>query len=110
MSTAFTHDHQSSLLVRVKNVILILHDRMARETAIDGASRIWLERVGRGLIVKHRIGPSLGSRKSLAILFDQKDVLQGVRYVYRKRRFDHLLWLPLDLRDLGAVRERLAIS
>src|SRR3984885_949724 len=60
MSTAFTHDHQSALLVRVKNVILVLHDRMARETAIDGASRIWLERVGRGLIVKHRIGPSLG--------------------------------------------------
>jgi len=85
MSTAFTHDHQSALLVRVKNVILVLHDRMARETAIDGTGRIRRERVGRGLIVKHRIGPSLGIRESLAVLFDQKDILQGVRHVYRKR-------------------------
>jgi uncharacterized membrane protein YphA (DoxX/SURF4 family) len=74
----------SPFLVRVKNVILALHDRMARETAIDGASRIRCERVGRRLIVKHRIGPSLCVREPLAVLFDKKNVLQGVRHVYCK--------------------------
>src|SRR3984957_2687777 len=110
MSTAFTHDHQSALLVRVKNVILVLHDRMARETAIDGASRIWLEHVGRGLIVKKHIGPSLSIWESLALLFEQEHVLQGVRHVYSKRQLRHLFRPPLDLRDLGAVRERLAVA
>src|ERR1700722_11430347 len=81
MRAAFTHN-QSALLVRVKNVILVFHIRMARETAVDGTSRVWLERVGRGLIVKHRVSPSLGIRESLAVLFDQEDVLQGVRHVH----------------------------
>jgi 2-polyprenyl-6-methoxyphenol hydroxylase-like FAD-dependent oxidoreductase len=39
------HD-RSPFLIRVKDVILDLHDRMARETTIDSAGRIGRERIG----------------------------------------------------------------
>src|SRR5262249_35042209 len=70
----------SPLPVRRKNVIFCRHSRMAHETAIDGACRTGREFVGRGVIVKRGVCPSLRVGESLAILLDEKNVLQVVRY------------------------------
>src|SRR5689334_20104130 len=66
---------RSPLAVRRENVILGRHSRMACEAAIDDAVRIGLERVRRGIIIKHGVCPSLRGRESLAVLLDQENVL-----------------------------------
>ena len=65
--------NRSTLLVRVKNVILCLHYRMALVSAVVG-TRIGRERVGCGVIVEQGVSPSGAVRKSLAILFDEKSL------------------------------------
>jgi hypothetical protein len=83
---------------------------MASVPAIDDAGRIGRELVGRGLIVKHGVCPSLRVRESLAIFLNEKNVLQGVRHPYKKGGLSALLRFPLDLRNLGALRERLTVT
>ncbi len=66
---------RSPLAVRRENVILGRHSRMAREAAIDDARLIGLERVRRGIIVKHGVCPSLRVREFLGVLLDEENVL-----------------------------------
>src|SRR5262245_13413060 len=68
------------------------------------------KRVGRGIIAKLRVCPSVSVRKSLGILFDERNRFQSVRYQYEVRRLCAPFHGPLDLRNLGAVRELLAGS
>src|SRR4051795_1575050 len=95
-----------------ENVVLRLNCRMARDPAL-GVTDVFLirrERVGRGVIAQLGISPSAAVRESLAILLDETNAVQGVRHIYGKGRLRILFRYPLDLRDLGAVGERLAVA
>jgi hypothetical protein len=50
------------------------------------------------------------SRKSLGILFDERNRFQGVRHVHEIGGLVVLFEGPLDLRNLGAVGKKLAIA
>src|SRR5438046_5765394 len=90
-------------------VVFGLDRRVAHVPAVGG-TRIGRERVGRGVIVEERVSPSGAVRKSLAVLFDEKSLREGVRHIHHKGGLRTLFRLPLELRDLGAVGERLAIA
>src|SRR5262245_49165906 len=90
-----------------EDVVLLGHDRMASEAAVDDSGLVGREGVGCGLIVEDCISPPLRVRESLAVLFDEENVLEGIRYPHRKRRLRALLRFPFDLHDLGSVREGL---
>src|SRR5579871_6982371 len=96
-------------LVRVEDVILNLHFHMAHVPTSGGAGFIGRESGRRRVIVKLGVSPSAGLREFLAVLLHEEKVCQGVRHVYDKRRFGALLWFPLDLCDLRALREWLAV-
>src|SRR5580700_9961605 len=84
---------------------------MARLPARRGAGFIRAESGRLRVIVELGVSPPavlLG--KSLAVLLHEEKVCQSVRHVHDKRRFRTLLGLPLDLRDLGALRKRLAVT
>ena len=68
------------------------------------------QRVGRGVIEKLRVCPSVRIRESLCILFDERNRFQGVRYHHEIRGLRTLFRCPLDLRNLGAVGKTLAVS
>jgi GxxExxY protein len=55
--------------------IVVRHSRMAPKAASDGAGSIGLERLRRGIIVKSGVCPSLRVRESLAVRFDEENVL-----------------------------------
>src|SRR4029077_8344906 len=67
-----------------------------------------------GVILKIGISPSVGVWKSLAVLLDELKRMQGTGYRVRraggKGGVGKFFRLPLDLRNLGAVGERLAIA
>src|SRR6516165_4623776 len=46
----------------------------------------------------------------LGILLDERDRFQSVRHVYKVRRLSVPFEGPLDLRNLGAVRKKLAVT
>jgi hypothetical protein len=101
---------RSPLAVRHKNVILLLHTCVARKAATDGAGRFGLERVRREIIVKRGVRSSLRVRESPAVLFDEENVLQGVRHPHEKRSLRICFRFPFDLCNLGAVRKMLAVA
>jgi hypothetical protein len=68
------------------------------------------EGVGRGVMVKRGPSPSAAVREPLAIPLHEVDVFQGTRHCRRRiGRLRTLCRLPMDLRHLGAVGERLAV-
>jgi hypothetical protein len=60
---------RSPLPVLGENVVLFRHDRMACKPAVDDAGRVGSELVGRGVIVKHGVGSSLGVREALLMSY-----------------------------------------
>src|SRR5258706_6155097 len=100
---------RSPFLVGVKNVVFCRQRSVARISA-GGAAPVGREGVGRDSIVKLGESPAAGFWKSLAVLFDEKKILQSVRHIHGKRSLRTLLWLPLNFRDLGAVGETLAVA
>src|SRR6266404_9565292 len=99
----------STLLIRVEDVVLGLHGHMARVSAVRGAG-ISSELVGCSFVVEHRVSPSAGFRKSLAVLFHQESLGKGVWHIHDERCLGALLGLPLEPGDFEAIRERLAVA
>src|SRR5690348_17254162 len=93
----------------MKDVILGRHLGVAGIAAI-AALAIRTKAVGRGGIDEAGIAPAAGFGKALAVLLDKKDVLIPVRHIDDKGRLGALFVGPLDLRDPGAVGERLAVA
>src|SRR5580658_8139307 len=71
----------STLLVWVKDVVLGLHGRMARVSAVCGAG-IGRELVRRGFVVEQRVSPSAALRKSLAVLFHDESLGKDVWHIH----------------------------
>src|SRR5580704_3969357 len=99
----------STLLVRMEDVVLRLHGHMARVSAVRGTG-IGRELVGCGFVVEERVSPSAAFRKSLAVLFDDESLREDVWHIHDEWGLRALLRLPLEFRDLGAIRERLAVA
>src|ERR1700688_605983 len=100
----------STLLVRVEDVVLRLHRRMARVSAVRGAIGIGRELVRCGFVVEHRVSPPTAFRKSLAVLFHEERLGKDIWHIHHEGCLRALLRLPLEFRDHGALRERLAVS
>src|ERR1700722_6641495 len=100
----------STLLVRVEDVVLCLHWRMARESAVRRTFGIGGELVRWGIVVEHRVAPPAAFCKSLAVLFHDESLLKDVWHIHDEGSLRALLRRPLELRDLGTVRERLAVA
>jgi len=75
-----------------------------------GTAPIRREFVGRWVVVKLGVCPSLRGRESLVILLDKENVLLDGRDVHGKGGLRALFRFPLDLRYLGAVGESLAVA
>src|SRR6516165_1052736 len=105
-------DPRSPFWICRENVILRRHFGVAREPAFATA---WiklgrLKRVGRWIVSPLGECPSVRVRESLGILLDERDRFQSVRHVYKVRRLSVPFEGPLDLRNLGAVRKKLAVT
>src|SRR6202041_3631839 len=98
-----------TFLVRVENVVLRLHRRVARVSAVWGAG-IGRELVRYRVVVEQRVSPTAGFRKSLAVLFHDKSLGEDVWHVHDEGSLGALFRLPLELHDHGAIRERLAVA
>src|SRR5215831_8050686 len=105
-------DPRSPFWIRGPNVILRRYLVMAREPAFGTARAKFgrLKRVSRWIIIPLRICPSVRVRESLGIFFDERYRFQSVRHVYKVRRLSVPFEGPLDLRNLGAVRKKLAVT
>src|SRR6266446_4116351 len=100
---------RSPLLVRVEDVVLRLYRYMACVTAV-GFGLVGCHLAGRGVMVEECISPAAGLRKSLAVLLDEERLRGGGRYIHDEGGLRALLEAPLELRDLGAFRETLAVA
>src|SRR3954464_3006004 len=97
----------STHLVGVEDVVLCLYRHMASVPAIRGAG------IGRelvGFVLEQRIPPSTAVRKSLAVLLHHESLCEYIRHIHHERGLRALLRLPLELHDLGAIRESLAVA
>src|SRR5262249_23021507 len=103
---------RSPFWIRGPNVILRRYLGMAREPAFGTARAKFgtLKRVSRWIIIPARICTSVRVGESLGIFFDECNRLQGLRHVYEIGRFSILFEGPLDLGNLGAVREKPAVA
>ena len=72
--------------------------------------RVGRERVGLSAIIEQSITPAARFRKPHAVLLDDKCLREDVRHIHVEGRLHTLLRFPLQLHDLGAFRERLAIA
>src|SRR3984893_17729236 len=100
-----------------KNVVLLLHYRVAREPALGivPLRRLvrqcpGLERIGRGIILKLAISPSAAVREPLAILRHEINVMQGAGHQRLTGGRLVLFRVPMDLRHFGAVGEGLTVT
>src|SRR5271154_297816 len=87
----------STLLVRVEDVVLRLHWRMARVSAVGEAFGVGRELVRCGFVVEHRVSPPAAFRKSLAVLFHDENLTEDVWPLDDERGLRALLQLPLEL-------------
>src|SRR5580692_1093563 len=94
----------------MENVVLRLHRRMARISAVRGTFGIGRELIGCGVVVEHRVSPSAAFRKSLAVLFHHESLGKDVWHFHGERGLRALFQLPLELDDHGPLRERLAVT
>src|SRR3954470_17049917 len=99
----------SARLVGVEDVVLALHCDMAGVPAVGWRVFVGRPLGGRGVVVEERVSPTAGLRKSLAVLLDDESLREDVRHIDVESGFRALLWLPLQLDDLGPFRERLAV-
>src|SRR5437870_3642153 len=98
-----------------EDVVSRLHDRVARESTL-GVVPLWW-RVGRGsgreppgrLILEHGPPPPAAIREPLVVLHHKVDVMQRARHCRCGERLQ-LFRVPVDLRNSGAVGERLAVA
>ena len=81
---------------------------MTRVPAI-GAGPKGRERVRRDVMVEQGVSPSAAVRKSLVVLRHEIKVMQCVGHGRWTRSLRTLFRVPVDFRDLGAVRDRLAL-
>src|SRR5262245_3501950 len=100
---------KSPRLVRMKDVVLRFHHRVAGVAAVGGVLG-GRELAGLGVVVEHGVAPPGAVRKPLAVLLHQEDFREGVRHVHVELRLRALLYLPLQLHDLGAVGKGFAIA
>src|ERR1043166_7693279 len=106
----------SAALVIREDVVSRLHDRVAREPTLGvvllgrlvgcGAGP---EGTGGGLILERGPSPSTAVPEPLAVLHHEVDVMLRARHGRCGKRL-HLFRVPMDLRHLGAVGERLAVA
>src|SRR6202166_2634967 len=76
----------STLLVWVEDVVLRLHWRMARVSAVGEAFGIGRELVRCGFVVEHRVSPPTAFRKSLAVLFHEERLGKDVWHIHHEGR------------------------
>src|SRR5580698_1365263 len=91
-------------------VVLCLHGRVARVSAVRKARGIGGETARWDIVVEHRVSPPAGCRKSLAILFHDESLGKEVWHIHIELCLCALLLLPLELDDHGAIRKRLAAA
>src|SRR5580658_2805515 len=94
----------------MEDIVLRLHWRMARISAVRRTFGIGRELIGRGVVVEHRVAPSAAFRKSLAVLFHHESLGKDVWHFHGERGLRALLQLPLELDDPRPLRERLAVT
>src|SRR6185295_14317629 len=94
----------------MEDVVLRFHGDMACMSAVRDARRIGRETVGLGVVVEQRVSPPATLRKSLAVLLHEERLGEDVGYIHDERSLCALFWLPLELRDLGAIRESLTVG
>src|SRR5579859_297739 len=99
----------SPLLIRVEDIVLRLHYRMARVSTVNYTVLVRRKRIGGGVVVERHVSPSAGGRKALAVLLDEEEVLQAGGHIHVKRGLRALLEPVFDFRDLGSIRERGAV-
>src|SRR5262245_25955473 len=100
-----------------ENVIAVLHQRVAREPAFGvvtlrrlvsrGCGR---ECVGRGVIVERAPSPSAAVYEPLAVLHHEINVMLGTWHRWLSGVRFLLFRVPMDLRHLSAIWERLAVT
>ena len=100
----------SALLVRMEDVILRGHFDVARVAAVGDAGGVGAVGIRGRVVVDQRIAPAAAPGKALAVLLDHEGLREHVGHVDDERRLGALLELPLQLGDLGAFRERLAVA
>src|SRR4051812_5044061 len=61
-------------------------------------------------MVEERVSPAARLRKPLAVLLDEESLSGGVRHIHNERGLRAFLEAPLEFRDLGTFRERLAVA
>src|SRR5213594_3402490 len=113
--TAMRAASRSATPVMREDVVSRLHDRVARESTLGVVPLRWRvgrgsgrEPPGRGLILEHGPSPPAAVGEPLAVLHHEVDVMQRARHRRGGERL-HLFRVPMDLRHLGAVGERLAV-
>src|SRR6266481_1611246 len=107
----------SPLSVLRENVVKVLHHRVAREPALRVVflRRIvrysgGLKRIGRRVIVERTPSPSAAVREHLAVLHHEINVMLGTWHRWLTGVRLLFFRVPMNLRHLGAVREKLAIA
>src|SRR5262245_18763536 len=71
----------STLLVRVEDVVLALHRYMACVPAV-GFGLVGRHLAGRDVMVEEGVSPAAGLRKPLAVLLDEESMSGGVRHIH----------------------------
>src|SRR4029453_12490258 len=94
----------------MEDVILALHRNVACLAAVGWGVLVGCPLVGLGVIVEERVPPAAGLRKPLAVLLDDESLGEYVGHIDVERLHGGLLRLPLQLHDLGALGERLAVA
>ena len=99
-----------------ENVISCFHHRVAREAAPGVVALRRLagqsarrELIGCSVILEHGVSPPAAVREPLAVLHHEVDVMLGTWHRRCGERLQ-LFRVPMDLRHLGAVGERLAVA
>jgi len=93
----------------MEDVVLALHRHVADVPAV-GRGRVGRHLAGRAVMIEHRVSSAAGVWKALAVLLHEKCLRRSVRHIDDERGFGALLEGPLELRGLGAFRERLAVA
>src|SRR5215475_10069067 len=97
--------NRSTLRIGRENVILCRYPRVALVPAFGAA---WiklgrLERFGRWIVSPLGKRPAVRIRKSLGVLFDERERFQGVRHHHEIRGHSVPFDGPLDFRNLGTL-------
>src|SRR5437764_1934268 len=81
----------STLLVRMEDVVLRLHDRVARVSTVGEAFGIGGELVRCGIVVEHRVSPPASFRKSVGVLLHDESLTKDVWHIHGELSFGTLL-------------------